>query len=660
MQHVCRRVDSPSDIAALFSEPELSRALDEASGTLVQVFWRRAAPGALKAVCAEIQRRAPAALMVGASSAGQIADGALVPEGIVVLVSCFSSSSLRLFSLEAELGQEAAAGRSLAESLASCSDLQAALLLAMPSEIDTAELLRGFREAGPSLSIFGGAAESGTEEEESGVLCGLAVSARSVAAVALCGPELHIASFTLFDWLPLGPELMLTEVEGNIIRQIDGRPAFDHFKENLGIGDRDIESILEFPLLFERDGALLARNLRFTDAVDCGVTAGDIHTGERARLGYLDMRARALSIERGLESLRAFGPESIFLYSCVCRLSTLQEGIESETRPFQGIAPTGGFFTAGEFFRSGDKARLLNSTELVVALREGPSSPSAGGAVPAQSPSNDSSKERHTRLTSYLFRFIGALTEKVEAANAELSARNRELAASNQMLRAEVTERELAEERAQSIAAEKEILLRELQHRVKNSMALISSIANIEAAQSQAPEAAKALEKLEYRITSLASLYDILYMTGDIEAIQLADYLGRVVEYAAGGLGADAKGIAVRCEAEDVRIDVKRAIPMGLIVNELVTDAIKYAFPRGEGGGIEVSLRRAGGELVLRVEDNGVGMPKDFGSICPSGFGLTLVRSLASQLDARFSIRSEGGARFELRMPVEPPEGLSK
>jgi len=233
-----------------------------------------------------------------------------------------------------------------------------------------------------------------------------------------------------------------------------------------------------------------------------------------------------------------------------------------------------------------------------------------------------------------------------------ISANNSQFTETNEGLTAEVLERKLAEEYAKAIAAEKQILLRELQHRVKNSMAIIASIANIEASQSPVPEAREALEKLESRIAALASLYDILYFTGDIEQIDLGDYLGQVVDNVAEGLGADTKGIAIYRYAESVRIDVKRAISIGLVVNELVTDCIKYAFPEGGGGKIEAHLERKGNEIILWVEDNGVGLPLDLDIARTASFGLTLVRSLAAQLNAEFSIKSEGGVKFELRLPL--------
>jgi two-component sensor histidine kinase len=628
MVHASRCVASARDVDALFSDAPLSSALLGASAILVQIFWKD--PCSVDEIARAVLRREPRAIVVGAASAGHVVSGALAAEGIVLSVSCFSLSRLEPFFLEVEPGKELESGARLAAALASCKDIKGALLFAPPMSIDAAALARALGEALPSLPVFGGGAvqEGG---HLAGILFGDRASARGVAAVALCGNELFIEATTLFDWRPLGPPLFLTEVERGCIRRIDGAPAFEQYREKLDIEDGEDLFLLEFPLLIERDGRLLACNPLSVEA-DGGVRiVADAYAGETARFGYLDVSALATSVGRSERSLRKFSPECIFLYSCVCRLFTLQEEVEMETLPFQGLAPTAGFFTSGEFCRQGGSLQLLNSSEVVVALREGlPLAALCEDESSSERPVNPS-RERHVRITSRLFHFIGSLTDSLDA---------------------EVAEHRRAEEREKAIAAEKEELLRELLHRVKNSMAVISSIASIEARKTPSPEARDALEKLEARIAAMASLYDILYVTGSVEEIGLAEYLGRVVEYAAAGLGADARDIAVVSEIESVRLDVKRAVSLGLIVNELVTDCLKHAFPGGKKGSVEVRLERVGRELSLRVSDDGIGLPADFDAVKSPGFGLALVRSLATGLDASFSARSGGGARFELRMPL--------
>ena len=152
---------------------------------------------------------------------------------------------------------------------------------------------------------------------------------------------------------------------------------------------------------------------------------------------------------------------------------------------------------------------------------------------------------------------------------------------------------------------------------------------------------------------ALASLYDMLYSTGSVREIDLADYLGEIVASASESLGADDRWIVIDSVLEPVTVDLRRAISIGLIVNELITDSIKYAFPGGRPGRIEVRLARDAGELVLAIEDDGIGLPTDPEDGRAQGFGLIMVRSLAEQLGAEFAASTEHGARFTLRIPSD-------
>lgn len=649
--HVSLHIGPNDDLAAFFEEPGLSKALSEARSVLAQIFWSASCAGQLEALQAAIRGLAPSAILVGACADGQIVEGRPVTSGIAVSISCFREALLSPFLAEAGPGREAEAGRSLAASFSACPDLKGVLLLASLLDIDATAVLRGLCEASPSLLLFGGGGGRG-REGASDLLFNGKIVRRAVVAVAFAGRDLHIEIHQLFGWRSLGPALRLTEARSGYIRAIDGRPAFELYEKNLDIRNGEELYLLEYPLLIERGGNLLARNPLSAEA-DGGVRiVADAFTGETARLGYLDIHALSRKIQSSLGKLRAFGPEGVYLYSCVCRRFTLQEETRMETLPFQAIAPTAGAFTYGEFCSLGKSAELLNSSEVIVALREGEPAASPGGRAYASVPASNPSGKRHIRVTSHIFRFIGALTERLDAANRALVEKNAELAATNESLSAEIAERKRAEERERAATAEKAILLRELQHRIKNSMALISSLASLEAAKSGSAEARAALEKLRSRVLALGSLYDILYASGDIETIQLSSYLESVVDSAALGLGLEAREISINRSIEPICIDIKRAIAIGLIVNELVTDSIKYAFPAGRSGTIGIRLFRDGPELVLLIEDDGIGLPPGFDPAAAKGFGLTLVESLADQLGASFSARTEGGAKFMLRMPA--------
>ena len=203
---------------------------------------------------------------------------------------------------------------------------------------------------------------------------------------------------------------------------------------------------------------------------------------------------------------------------------------------------------------------------------------------------------------------------------------------------------------AKAAADEKAALLKELQHRVKNSMSLIAAISRIESAGAAHPETKGALAALEARITAVGDLYEVLYDSGGIESVDLFDYLTRVVDSAAASVGGESGRIEFDRSLERCPMDLKRAVNLGLIVNELITDSLKHAFPEGRAGRIRVVLAREGDGLMLEVGDDGVGYPPGFVPEEAEGFGLKMVFLLAKQLDGKLSFESAGGGiRVRLR-----------
>ncbi|MEJ2202412.1 MAG: diguanylate cyclase [Desulfuromonadaceae bacterium] len=145
----------------------------------------------------------------------------------------------------------------------------------------------------------------------------------------------------------------------------------------------------------------------------------DVYKGESAQLGYLDIDSILKKIPELLKQLNTFSPEAIYLYSCVCRYYALQREVEFETLPFQTIAPAAGFYASGEFCRLGRRLQLLNSSQVIIALREG--KPESSAELRYDNTfDRDHQRFRHLRITSRLFHFITTLTEELEEANHKL------------------------------------------------------------------------------------------------------------------------------------------------------------------------------------------------------------------------------------------------
>lgn len=204
----------------------------------------------------------------------------------------------------------------------------------------------------------------------------------------------------------------------------------------------------------------------------------------------------------------------------------------------------------------------------------------------------------------------------------------------------------------EAASAEKTLLLHELSHRVKNTLSSVAGFIDLESDLAADPRIEPAMRRLEGRVQSMAELYDLLSHSSRATTVNLSDYLGALVTRLGGSYAAKQRGIELRTDLEPVSMDAKRSISLGLVVNELVTDAFKYAFPGDRGGGIGVSLHRDGEQVRLRVADDGTGLPPGFDPSMAGGFGLRLVASLARELGGELEAKNDGGACFSFSFPV--------
>lgn len=213
-------------------------------------------------------------------------------------------------------------------------------------------------------------------------------------------------------------------------------------------------------------------------------------------------------------------------------------------------------------------------------------------------------------------------------------------------------DRRAAEEELRAAYREKSVLLRELQHRVKNSMGIIAGLVSLEAERAPEGESRAVLKSLESRVTSLGALYDLLSRSAEVEAVRLDEYLEAVAEGLRASYSLAQRGIVLETGLAPMRIDVKRAVALGIIANELLTDAIKHAFPEGRSGTAGLRLEGHGAEFELLVHDDGIGLPADFDPARSGGLGMSIVASLVADLGGSLEIGGEGGARFSMRFPL--------
>ncbi len=217
----------------------------------------------------------------------------------------------------------------------------------------------------------------------------------------------------------------------------------------------------------------------------------------------------------------------------------------------------------------------------------------------------------------------------------------------------DITERKRFEEALARAVDEKEALLRDLQHRIKNSFAMMSGLMGLELNRQTDAAFSEVLRRLKGRIMSMADLYDLLYRAGEFNEIRLDRYLDRLIKSLIEAYGQDNKKIDIRFRLDSVSIDVRRAIPVGLIINEVITNSIKHAFPGDRGGVVWIRLERGESRIVLTISDDGVGLPRNFHAEQSSGLGARLVNMLVAQVNGTLEVSSENGTRFVITVPVK-------
>jgi len=198
---------------------------------------------------------------------------------------------------------------------------------------------------------------------------------------------------------------------------------------------------------------------------------------------------------------------------------------------------------------------------------------------------------------------------------------------------------------------ERDALLQEIHHRVKNNLQVISSLINMQVRTLRDNSTRAALQQCRSRVETMAQIHEILYQSKDYSNVPFCKYAKELTTRVLSASGLSPEQVAIHYEMQDIFLGVEQAIPCALILNELISNALKHAFPGG-GGAIRIELKRLPDtRTVLCVSDDGVGVPKDFDPARSSSLGMQLVVTLAAQLDGRLEIGTAPGAAFRITFP---------
>jgi PAS domain S-box-containing protein len=217
----------------------------------------------------------------------------------------------------------------------------------------------------------------------------------------------------------------------------------------------------------------------------------------------------------------------------------------------------------------------------------------------------------------------------------------------------DVTERMLAEEKIRTSLREKEALLKEIHHRVKNNLQVVSSLLGLQSRAATDDKTRKMFQESQNRIHSMALLHESLYQSSNLSKIDFPEYIRQLAAHLFHSYGVPPERIHLRTDLDKLYLNLDAAVPCGLIVNELISNSLKYAFPDGRQGEVRIELHEHEDRMArLIVADDGIGLRGDIDWVTARTLGLRLVRTLAEQLGARIELKSNAGTEVQLTFPA--------
>ncbi len=258
-----------------------------------------------------------------------------------------------------------------------------------------------------------------------------------------------------------------------------------------------------------------------------------------------------------------------------------------------------------------------------------------------------------------LARSFNKMTDSVREAKEELEYRVEErtaaLAKTNMVLLQEISERKKIEKTLQVSLGEKDVLIKEIHHRVKNNLQIISSLLSLQSFNIDDSEMLNIFKDSQSRIKSMALVHEKLYQSDELSKINFSEYVQKLSTYIYQTYKDSGTGFRFIYDLDEIFLTIDTAIPLGLILNELLTNSFKYAFNASDlsdtdGKIIRISAKKFEDKLFVNVADNGIGLPKDFNPAESESLGLKLVYNLTEQLKGKLEIKSDTGASFTITL----------
>ena len=412
-----------SDVTEYLSAERRRERILQSSAVLVQIFAGTCDTALVSAITHAISAAIPEAVIVGASSMGEIFRGALlIKSTCAISFSYFDTSLISCMMLDTSEIPPFEAGRAFQDfCCASPEDTRGALLLCTTKTMNAQKLLDGMEGCAVDFPIIGAGAACYDNTTTTYIIYGEQIIENGAVMALFSGSDLKFEPLWCNGWKPMSRVFTVTNVssDGLTVRTIDGEPAQRLYKKYLGISDREkfCWDVIEFPLVVRRGGTELARI-----PLDCGnsgelIFAADVIKGEGVRLAYGDHEIILHDAARMHEEMLKFNPQGITIYNCGSRRFFFGTEADTETLPFEDICSTSGFYTSGEITGSTKKMLLQNMTMAAFGIREGEPAPRPKICKPqAEALPESGSASFQVRLVH----FIKAIVAEYEVQNREL------------------------------------------------------------------------------------------------------------------------------------------------------------------------------------------------------------------------------------------------
>lgn len=627
---------------------------------LVQVFTSLSSAESIEALIDRIRKRLPQARILGSTAGAKVHDGALTDTKYLIVVTAFKESRVET-GLVSSINNLLEDARTLTQTLIARSSIppKAAIVFSEGLRIDGEVLLRGIAEVEPHLVIAGGMASDDHRFEETFVFTEEGCTNNGFAMALLFGENLRVYNHFNFNWVGLGRTFTVTKSEGNRVWELDNIPIIDIYKRYLGdqVADRLPDIGLEFPMIITDKMMPIARAVMVRHDDGSLSFAGSIPEGSHVRFGFGDSEGIISGINGEEEYFYDKPVESLFVYSCIARLSLVGKDIEQETLRLQRFATTNGFYTYGEFFHAPcEKCNFfLNQTMTVLGLSE--------GEIQSLTIEHPEAKyhARTSLLSSAMSHFVREITSDMEHA-IEAEKRSKEIM--------------LHQSRQATIGETIEIIAHQWRQPL-NIIALVLQDIYIKgelgtlSPQLLETHYAKANHALQYLSQTIDDFRDFMRPENEIDTFNVETVMKEANTLVSGLLKKHRIRLKDSTHHALTLYSRKNALLQALLI--LLYNAIDaIAENRSTGGAITISTVLKEDSVVWEICDNGGGVPKEHlsnvfepyfttkGKNHGTGMGLYIASSLAKHyLHGSIAVRNKKeGACFSLRIAsaLDPSE----